>query len=128
MSESPHSIMHIQVNTDHTISGREALNVHVRSVVEKALGHLASHITRVEVHLADENGDKNGQLNTRCMMEARLEARPPAAVTHHAANVHQAVAGAAHKLTHLIENTVGRQDHERSHRTDPSRPPAEVTD
>lgn len=120
--------MQIQINTDHTIAGHEALNTHVRSVLTVSLGHLAAHITRVEVHLADENGDKSSSLDKRCMMEARLEGRPPIAITHHAANIHQAVGGGAEKLTHLIESTIGRQDYERRHRTDPSRPPADVVD
>lgn len=119
--------MQIQIDTDPTIAGHEGVNAHVRNVVEHALGHLATHVTRVGVHIADENGEVNGQFDTRCIMEARLEGRPPAAIAHHAANVHQAVSGAVEKLAHLIENTVRRQDHERSHRTASSRPLAEVT-
>lgn len=114
--------MQIQINTDHTIDGREALSAHIRSVVENALAHHASHVTRVEVHVADENGAKTVGDDKRCMMEARLEGRPPSAVTHQAGTVHDAVNGAADKLAHLIEHTLGRLQHERSHRTDPVRP------
>ena len=113
--------MQIQINTDHTIEGREALSVHVRSVVENALGHLTSHVTRVEVHIADENGAKTVGNDKRCVMEARLEGRPPTAVTDHAATLHDAINGAADKLAHLLDHTLGRLQHERSHRTDPVR-------
>lgn len=41
-------------------------------------------------------------------MEARLQGRQPIAVTHHAGSMHQAVDGAADKLTRLVESTVGR--------------------
>lgn len=113
------TVMQIQINTDHTIEGREALSAHIRSVVDSTLGHLASHVTRVEVHLTDENGAKTVGNDKRCLMEARLEGRPPVAVTHHAATVHDAATGAADKLAHLIGHILGRVQHERRHRTDP---------
>ncbi len=114
--------MQIQINTDHTIEGREALNAHIHSVVENALGHLASRATRVEVHVTDENGARAVGDDKRCVMEARLEGRPPAAVTHHAATIHDAATGAAAKLASLIEHTLGRLQHERRNRTDPVLP------
>jgi len=113
--------MQIQINTGSSIEGREALSAHIRTVVENALGHLASHVTRVEVHIADENGAKTVGDDKRCVMEARLEGRPPAAVTHQAATVHDAATGAADKLASMIEHTLGRLEHQRGHRTDPIR-------
>ena len=65
-------------------------------------------ITRLEIHLSDQNADKSGQDDKRCMMEARLEGRQPIAVTHQAASLDQAVDGAARKFTRLIEGTLGR--------------------
>jgi ribosomal subunit interface protein len=114
--------MQIQINTDHNIEGREALSAHVRSVVERALSRYREHVTRVEVHVADENGPKNGTTDMRCAMEARLERHPPIAVTHEAATLHQAVEGAAEKLARLIEHTLGRLRDERKQRTDPTLP------
>ena len=46
--------MQIQVNTDHKIEGHEALAAQVRGVVKNALSRMSDHITRVEVHLSDE--------------------------------------------------------------------------
>ena len=100
--------MQIQVNTDRNIEGSEALAAYVSGAVESALDHMAGHISRVEVHLSDENGDKKGPEDMRCMMEARIEGRQPVAVTHQAATLHQAVDGAADKLTRMIEATIGR--------------------
>lgn len=100
--------MQIQINTDHNIEGREALAAHVHDVVEGALKRLAEHITRVEVHLGDENADKGGLSNKRCMIEVRMEGRPPVAVTNHAENLHQALDGAADKAVRLIESALGR--------------------
>lgn len=100
--------MQVQINTDHNVEGHEAMAAHIRGVVESALSSVSDHITRVEVHMTDESGHKSTQNDKRCMMEARLEGRPPVAVTHHAMTLHEAVDGAAEKLTRLVESTVGR--------------------
>ena len=106
--------MQIQINTDRNIEGREALAAQVSRVVESTLSRISDHITRVEVHLSDENSDKkDGDNNMRCLMEARLQGRQPVAVTHQAATLDQAVNGAADKLIRLIESTLGRlRDHQ----------------
>ncbi len=104
--------MQIQINTDSNIEGREALTAHVSGAVENALSRFSDHITRVEVHLSDENsGKKDGSEDMRCMMEARLEGRQPIVVTDQAATLDQAVDGAAHKLTRLIETIIGKHQH-----------------
>lgn len=115
--------MQVQINTDHNIEGHEALATHVNGVVESALAGFSEHITRVEVHLSDEIGQmgnhKSGQNDKRCVMEARLEGRQPVAVTHQAESMHQAVDGAADKLTRMIEGTLGRQRDQRRQTNDP---------
>lgn len=112
--------MQIQVNTDRNIKEQEAPTAQVSSVVESALSRFSDHITRVEVHLGDENSDKKaGHDSMRCMMEARLEGRRPIAVTHQAATLDLAVNGAADKLSRLIESTLGRLREQQSDRTDP---------
>jgi ribosome-associated translation inhibitor RaiA len=117
--------MQIQVNTDHTIEGHEALAAQIRGVVESALSRMRDHITRVEVHLTDESASKSGKNDKRCMMEARLESRQPIAVTDEAATLDLAVDGAADKLARLIEHTLGKLHDQRTHRTDP--PPHDPT-
>jgi len=115
--------MQIQINTDRNIEGHEALAAQVGDVVESALSRISGHITRVEVHLSNENSDKKAGYDAMgCMMEARLEGRRPIAVTHQAATLDEAVAGAADKLTRLIESTLGRQRDQKSRRTDPPPP------
>ena len=106
--------MQIQINTDHNIEGHEALSAHVRAVVENALGRFSDYVTRVEVHLTDEVGHKSGQDDKRCVMEARLQGRQPQAVTQHAGSMHQAVDGAAAKLTKMLESTIGRMRDQKS--------------
>ena len=104
--------MRIQINTDHNIQGNEALAAHVKGVVAYTLSRFSEHITRVEVHLSDQHGHKPGLEQNRCMMEVRLEGRLPATVTNDASSLDEAVDGAAEKLKHLLERSLGRRtDH-----------------
>ncbi len=100
--------MQIQINTDSNIEGREELGMHVKGVVERALSRFNDRITRVEVHLSDQNGDKSSQDDKRCLMEVRLEGREPTAVTHQAASLDDAVDGAANKMKRSLESTLER--------------------
>jgi hypothetical protein len=110
--------MRVLVSTDHNIDGREALAHRITDVVEHGLARVKDRITRVDVHLSDENSDKKvGGLEMRCVMEARLEGRPPVAVTDHAPTVDQAVSGATHKLIRSIDHLFGRLHDKRSRGT-----------
>lgn len=100
--------MKIQINTGHNIDGHEAMARHAESVVETTLGHLAEQVTRVEAHLSDENSEKGGSRDKRCLLEARLEGRQPVAVTHEADTIEQAIAGAAEKVKHALDHTLAR--------------------
>ena len=121
--------MQIQINTDRSIEGHEALAAHVSGVVEDALSPLSEHITRVEVHLADEDGGHHrvGLNDMRCVMEARIEGYHPLAVTAHADTLHKSVVSAADKLARVIESTLDRL-HDHKHRRDALRPSEETPD
>lgn len=99
--------MKIQLNTDKNIDAHEDLVAEVEATISQALSHLSGHITRVEVHLSDQNGvKKKGQHDKRCMMEARVEGRQPTAVTCEAATLNQAIAGAADRLKSAVQRTL----------------------
>ncbi len=107
--------MQILINTDGHKGGGEALASTVSGMIETALARFSAHVTRVEVHMSDENGNKGGEQDKRCVLEARMEGRKPVAVTHHAANMKQAVQGASDKLVHLLDSAVGRlKEHRRN--------------
>ena len=113
--------MLIQINGAE-IHSTDAINEHVNKTVTHALHLFERQVTRVEVHLSDENGDKPGENDKRCLMEARLEGRQPIAVTHQAATLDQAVDGAADKLTKMIESALWRRLDQKNRRTDPFQP------
>jgi len=102
--------MQIQVNADNHIEATEARTIWARGVVESAMAHFADNVTRVEVHLSDENAAKGGAAVLRCKMEARVNGRPPVAVSNDAPGMDAAVNGAAHKLVRATESALGRAD------------------
>ena len=101
--------MQIEISTTNNIEAREKLTAYITGVVEGELDRFSKRITRVGVHLTDVNGHKSGHNDTRCVMEARLDGRPPIAVTHQETTLNEAVSGAAGKLKRLIESTLGRE-------------------
>jgi hypothetical protein len=80
----------IQLNTDKNIPGDKRLESYLSSLILDELSRFTDHITRIEVHLADENSHKNGENDIRCILEARLENKQPIAVTSHADTVEKA--------------------------------------
>ena len=100
--------MQVQVNTDNNVAGSEELSRHVEGVVDNVLGRFADRITRVEVHLNDVNGDKPGDDDHRCQMEARLAGLRPVSVSDHAATLEQALDGAARKLLRSLDTVLGK--------------------
>jgi hypothetical protein len=102
----------VQLNTDKTISGNEKDQHYFTSMIEEGLKNFESHITRIEVHLSDENGIKEGFNDMRCLLETRIEGRQPIAVSCQADTVELAVSGAIDKLTASLETILGRmQNH-----------------
>ena len=100
--------MQIQINTGESVEGREALFKHTEAVVKDALGRFSDHVTRVEVHLSDVNGQKAGDRDKRVMMEARIAGRQPLAVTDEAGSLHQAIDGATQKLKRSLDAALGK--------------------
>jgi ribosome-associated translation inhibitor RaiA len=102
--------MYVEVNTDDNIEGSEQLTLRVKTLVESSLDRFGDQITRVNVHLGDENSHKSAANDKRCAIEARPAGLQPLAATHNAATLDQAIDGAIEKLERLIESTFGRRD------------------
>ena len=100
--------MTIQVNSDNNITGTEGLSNFVQSTVAETLKRFDNYITRVEVHLNDENSHKSGINDKRCMLEARLEGMQPVAVTAHGDTIQEALKSALGKLKSSLDTTLGR--------------------
>jgi ribosome-associated translation inhibitor RaiA len=100
--------MKININTDKNVSGNNDRTIILTELITDELSRFKDQITRVEVHLSDENGSKEGQNDKRCLLEARLEGRQPIAVTDQAGSHEEAVSGAIHKLKTSLETIRGR--------------------
>lgn len=102
--------MQIEVTTDEHIDGNAELISQVEADVDAALSRHRDWLTRVEVHLADENGGKGGATDKRCTVEARPKGLAPVAASHHAATTEQASRGALQKLGRVLERQAGQRD------------------
>jgi len=100
--------MIIQFNTGNKITGSDEFKTPLIAIIREELSRFSSKITRIEVHLSDEDGPKDGLNDNRCMLEARIEGRQPVAVTHQANNHILAVSGAAEKLKNSLDSIFGR--------------------
>lgn len=111
--------MQINVNTDKTIERHAGLDEHVHKVIEAALHRFGEHISRVEVHLSENNAQKSSDGDIRCLMEARVNGYQPIAVSAHSATLHQSINGAADKLQRAIDSTLGRLYDSKRHTSQP---------
>jgi ribosome-associated translation inhibitor RaiA len=104
--------MMIQFNTDKTISGEQRNDDFFTKQIAKELDRFQSHITRIEVHLSDENGKKEGVNDINCLLEARMEGKKPIVASDQASSIAMAVSGATAKLKAALDTIVGRsQNH-----------------
>ena len=99
--------MQIQINTDNNIEGGARMSAYFTETLEQMFSRF-DQITRLEVHLSDENGNKEGVGDKRCLLEARLKGLKPIVVTHHAETIDIAITGAADKLKKTLDTTIGK--------------------
>ncbi len=90
--------MTIILNTDKNIKGHERLENYVRETITEELERFNDYVTRIEVHLSDENGEKEGGDDKKCILEARVKGKQPIAVTSHDDTVEKALYKAIEKL------------------------------
>ncbi len=100
--------MQIQVHSDNHIQSSLRMEEWVRSTVESTLERYEEDLTRVVVHLRDENGGKSGPDDLRCQLEARPKGHQPISVTHKADTLEQAIDGATVKLESALEHMFGK--------------------
>ncbi len=100
--------MQIQINTDKNIEGSQRLEAYVNEKVSKALNRFSDQITRIEVHLSDQNGDKGGKDDQQCKMEVRLKGLQPITITAKESNMEQAISAAIEKMKASLDKTLGK--------------------
>ena len=101
--------MQVQFNTDRNIGG-SGLSESLEPQLRQGLSIHEDKITRLEVHLRDDNAHKSGPADKTCTLEARLAGLQPIAVDHTADTVSAAVNGSLQKLRNALESTLGKLD------------------
>lgn len=100
--------MQIQINTDKNVILDEEQIASSSSLISEELSRFSAQITRLEIHLSDEDGTKDGSNDKRCLVEARLAGMKPIAVIEHANTPEQAIFGALDKLKTSLAKITGR--------------------
>lgn len=103
--------MKIQINTDNSVEGTEALAQTVDTALRAALDRYGDRLTRVEAHISehDDNAGNEGR-GSRCLLEARPSGLDPLVVTGSADTVERACHDATQKMQRLLSSTFGRID------------------
>lgn len=109
--------MQIQVHSDKHVEGSARLADWVTSTITAKVGRFDEEVTRIVVHISDQNAEKAGRDDKRCQIEARPKGQPPISVTHKADSVNAAVDGAIDKLNASLTSLFGKL---RSKRTTPA--------
>ena len=101
--------MHIEINYRDGRSS-QTLDERISASLHAELGHLADRLTRVEVHLGDENAGKAGPDDKRCLLEARPKGLDPIAVETFGEDFYETFAEAAGKLKRALANRFDKLD------------------
>ena len=101
--------MTVQINTDNNVEGHARMKAYIEEELATSLARFEDKITRLEVHLADENSDKFGLNDKRCLIEARPINMQPVAVTNHADTTEKAFQGALDKIKKVLDTAFEKQ-------------------
>jgi len=100
--------MHVEISTDNTINGSEALSAELTAAIRHELAHFEAHVTRVEAHFQDTNAGKSGPEDIECTLEVRLKGQQPVISKDASDTVEKAAKGAATKMKALLTTTLGK--------------------
>ena len=123
--------MNIEIRTDKNIQNSDRLIGYVRAELAEEFQRHSERITHFSVHLSDENGDKGGDDDIKCMIEARPAGLKPVVVNHRGPNVDTAITGAIDRLKRSLEHVIEKKDKPRSQQpsyVDPDADKAELLD
>jgi hypothetical protein len=95
--------MQILINTDKNIEGSERLVNFYTTEITNELDRFEHFVTRIEVHLGDENSEKEGKNDKRCLIEARIAKKQPVAVTAYEDTVEKAFHVALEKVKRVLD-------------------------
>jgi ribosomal subunit interface protein len=120
--------MNIEIRTDKNIQNSERLMSYVRAELNEEFQRHSERITHFSVHLSDENGDKGGDDDIKCMIEARPAGLKPVVVNHRGHNLDTAITGAIDRLKRSLEHVIEKKEKPRAAQPDFSEPADQLED
>jgi ribosome-associated translation inhibitor RaiA len=108
--------MQFQFNSDSSVMGTDNVAERIENQVRAKLARFEDRLTRLEVHVSDENAHKGGADDKACLIEARPRGGKPIGVTEHAADVDRAARKAAGTMAQRLERVLGKESR---HKHDP---------
>lgn len=102
--------MQFQFNSDSSVMGTENVAERIEAMMREKLARFEDRLTRVEVHVSDENATKGGSDDKTCTVEARPRGGRPVGVTEHASKVDDAARKAANTMAQRLERIFGKSE------------------
>lgn len=102
--------MQIQFNSDSSVMGTDNVAARIQAKVRDKLARYEERLTRLEIHVHDENAHKHGHDDKACTIEARPRSGRPIGVTEHASTVDDAARRAATTLAQRLDRHFGKQE------------------
>ncbi len=99
--------MKLQINYAE-MESTPAIEQRITDKVDHALRHTGEHVTRVEVHVRDDNRGKGGPNDKRVTMEARIAGRQPLVVEDTGSDLYRVIDSSAEKLRRAVKNELER--------------------
>ncbi|MFN7043554.1 MAG: HPF/RaiA family ribosome-associated protein [Flavobacterium sp.] len=100
--------MLVQIHTDKSIEGGSRFTEFFTNEIKNELARFDEIVTRIEVHVSDENGNKTTPNDKKCVIEARVEKKQPIAVTATADSPEKAFFEALEKIQRVLDTTLDK--------------------
>jgi len=100
--------MQIQFNSDSSVMGTANVAERIEAAVRDRLARFEDRLTRLEIHVRDDNARKGGADDKACTIEARPRGGRAIGVTEHAGDVDSAARKAAATLAQRLDRHFGK--------------------
>lgn len=101
--------MHIEISYSGT-DRSDALDQRVREAIQSDLTRFAARLTRVEVHLSDNNATKSGPADKAVVLEARPRGLDPIVVKGQGSDLYEVAREVSRRMSRALERDFDRRD------------------
>ena len=101
--------MQVIINSDNQVDLQSNFIEHWQTEIATSLQRFSDWVTRIEVHLTDENSNSKGGVDDiRCLIEARPANRQPVSVEVRGASAEQALADGVQTLDRRLGTMIDK--------------------